>query len=395
MKINYFQSGGSTPYRTAHPESVYNVSPETEILYNVIGPLSQRTIMDQAVALRSKAMNAPRTVDDDIVSKVIKGQFGNGQARIDALTKLGYNAKDVQAAVNAKLKPQVAKPAPTQDKSLDLMIQAGEKLAANKLQRQTSNLFSGIQSGVTTQNQYPAMLQWQRANDQAAMQSDMATNPQNYFGTDQASANALKMQSLNNIEKTLPVAQNSVPQTAVAQANPESKKPISVWQSMAKPLPPMSTAYGHGWYKEGGKINYFQAGGQMQQDPIAEVISGLIQNPQQTIQALSQSKDANAIVQEIVKRAKAGDQQAAQAVQVLQQIMQQQQAPAAKNGAKLDYFRRLRGKCPQGEEMVYMKNGGCMCQKKVDGGKQETPQKKQFFTKKPLDKCGGKMKKKK
>lgn len=392
MKINYFQQGGSTPYRTAHPESAYNVSPETEALYNIIGPLSQRTMMDQAIALRNKTMTTPRTVDDDIVNKVIRGQFGNGQARVDALTKLGYNAKDVQAAVNAKLKPQASKPAPAQDKSLDLMIQAGEKLAANKLQRQTSNLFSGIQSGVTTQNQYPAMLQLQRANDQAAMQENMAANPQNYFGTDQASANALKMQSLNNIEKTLPVPQNNVPQTAVAQAKPESKKPNGVWQSMAKPLPSMSTPYG--WYKEGGKVNYFQAGGQAQ-DPIAEVISGLIQNPQQAIQALSQSKDANAIVQEIVKRAKAGDQQAAQAVQVLQQVMQQQQAPAAKNGAKLDYFRRLRGKCPQGEEMVYMKNGGCMCQKKVDGGKQEAPQKKQFFTKKPLDKCGGKMKKKK
>ena len=385
MKINYFQQGGSTPYRTAHPESAYNVSPETETLYNVIGPLSQRTMMNQAIALRAKTMNTPKTVDDDIVSKVIRGQLGNGQARIDALTRLGYNAKDVQAAVNAKLKPQASKPAPAapaEDKSLDLMIQAGEKLAANKVQRQTSNLFSGIQSGVTTQNQYPAMLQWQKANDQAATQEDMRTNPQNYFGTNQASANALKMQSLNNIEKTLPVAQNSVPQTAVAQT-----KPNNVWQNMAKA--PMT----HGWYKEGGRIK-FQAGGQMQ-DPIAEVISGLIQNPQQTIQALSQSKDANAIVQEIVKRAKAGDQQAAQAVQVLQQVMQQQQAPAAKNGAKLDYFRRLRGKCPQGEEMVYMKNGGCMCQKKADGGKQEASQKKQFFTKKPLDKCGGKMKKKK
>jgi hypothetical protein len=40
MKINYFQSGGSTPYRTAHPESAYNVSPETEKLYDIIGPLS-------------------------------------------------------------------------------------------------------------------------------------------------------------------------------------------------------------------------------------------------------------------------------------------------------------------------------------------------------------------
>lgn len=155
--------------------------------------------------------------------------------------------------------------------------------------------------------------------------------------------------------------------------------------------------------KHGGLLK-FQIGGQMQ-DPIADVISGLIQNPQQTIQALSQSKEANAIIQEIVKRAKAGDQQAMQAVQVLQQVMQgqqQQQAQMAEKGAKLTYIKSLRGICPEGEELTYMKKGGVMCpvcKKKAQA--KEKVNKKEYFKKSskkgedgmkaPLAKCGKKV----
>ena len=130
----------------------------------------------------------------------------------------------------------------------------------------------------------------------------------------------------------------------------------------------------------------FQMGGQVQ-DPIAQVIQGLIQNPQQTIQALSQSKEANAIIQEIVKRAKAGDQQAAQAVQVLQQAIQgqnqQQQPQVAEKGAKLTYIKSLRGICPEGQELTYMKKGGVMCPvcKDKEGGKTPKAEKKEFFGK--------------
>lgn len=186
---------------------------------------------------------------------------------------------------------------------------------------------------------------------------------------------------------------NNQPQTPTIQTKPLSMWQ-TIWQNMAKPLPSMSASYS--WrYKKGGKMNYFQQGGQMQQDPVGQVIQGLLQDPQATMQALSQmqgqqggKEQVNAILQEIVRRAKGGDQQAVQAVQVLQQAMQgqqqtqpaPQQAQIAEKGAKLNYFRKLKGLCPEGEEMVYMKNGGCLCQKKKDGGEAKI-NKKQFFGK--------------
>ena len=60
-----------------------------------------------------------------------------------------------------------------------------------------------------------------------------------------------------------------------------------------------------------------------------------------------------------------------------------QQAPAAKNGAKLNYLKQLKGKCPEGEELVYMKKGGVVCPvcQKKKGGEVKNENKKQFFGK--------------
>lgn len=44
-----------------------------------------------------------KRVDDAIVQAVIRGNYGNGEARKTALAKAGYNPSEVQAAVNAKL----------------------------------------------------------------------------------------------------------------------------------------------------------------------------------------------------------------------------------------------------------------------------------------------------
>lgn len=45
-----------------------------------------------------------KTVTDSIVNDVIRGKYGNGQARKTALTNAGYNYSEVQSAVNAALK---------------------------------------------------------------------------------------------------------------------------------------------------------------------------------------------------------------------------------------------------------------------------------------------------
>ena len=78
--------------------------------------------------------------------------------------------------------------------------------------------------------------------------------------------------------------------------------------------------------------------------------------------------------------AKEGDGSAMQALQTLQELMQGSQK--AKLGAKLNYIQKLKGICPEGEELVYMKEGGrvCpVCQKKAEkaqGGKKLEEKKK-------------------
>lgn len=47
--------------------------------------------------------NATKSIDEAIVLAVIRGDYGNGADRVSNLTNAGYNASEVQAAVNKKL----------------------------------------------------------------------------------------------------------------------------------------------------------------------------------------------------------------------------------------------------------------------------------------------------
>jgi hypothetical protein len=73
-----------------------------------------------------------------------------------------------------------------------------------------------------------------------------------------------------------------------------------------------------------------------------------------------------------MQAAQQGDQQAAQLAEMIMQIANQMQGGApqsARNGAKLNYIKRLKGECPEGYEMAYFKAGGKVCkkcQKKVE-----------------------------
>lgn len=62
-----------------------------------------------------------------------------------------------------------------------------------------------------------------------------------------------------------------------------------------------------------------------------------------------------------------------QAAQIIKQILGQGQM--AKLGAKLQYIKSLKNKCPNGTELVWFKKGGRLCktcaQKHEDGGKQK------------------------
>ena len=109
----------------------------------------------------------------------------------------------------------------------------------------------------------------------------------------------------------------------------------------------------------------------MNQEQIAQLIQLLIQ--------AGAAQDENSAMQ-LIQSASQGD---AQAQQIIQDVVGQAQAQVARQGAKLNYLKRLKHICPEGEELTYYKVGGKVCKKCMKcGGK---PQ---------MDKCGGKAKKK-
>ena len=74
--------------------------------------------------------------------------------------------------------------------------------------------------------------------------------------------------------------------------------------------------------------------------------------------------------------------------QLLDMVYQQAQgqAQAARRGAKLNYLRRLSGKCPEGYELQYFKAGGRVCSQCVAKKKVQ----KESCGKKIKKNCGGK-----
>ena len=134
---------------------------------------------------------------------------------------------------------------------------------------------------------------------------------------------------------------------------------------------------------------------QMQQQ-IVQLVQAAMQGDQQAQQQ----------IQQIMQAAQQGDQQAAQIAQMIQQVaqelasqQQEQQTQIAKFGAKLNYLRQLKGKCPYGYEMQYYQSGGKVCKKCVkkqqDGGTSTTDNESVITRfKTESAKCGKKLKKK-
>lgn len=126
-------------------------------------------------------------------------------------------------------------------------------------------------------------------------------------------------------------------------------------------------------------VSRFQQGGQAQ-DILTQVIGGLIQDPETTIQKLSEAEQSQPgtlkqIYTAIGQMAEQGSQEAAQAKEILDQAMNQQ-AQSARHGAKLNYIKRLQGICPEGYTTQYFKIGGRIYSQMI-----------------PMSRCGSKMKK--
>lgn len=125
-------------------------------------------------------------------------------------------------------------------------------------------------------------------------------------------------------------------------------------------------------------IKYFQEGG---------AIDAKQQMQQIFMSYLSQkynTDDINTLIQKLQSTpGEQGETKLEDEMIEFKQVLQQGEPQMAKDGAKLNYLKQLRGQCPEGTELKYFKEGGTICSKCVkaqNGIKTKKPQ-KQYFKK--------------
>lgn len=127
------------------------------------------------------------------------------------------------------------------------------------------------------------------------------------------------------------------------------------------------------WDKRGGVLNKYQQGGQMgnQEELQKAFMAFLVQDAQSQGIQIQTEEDFQSYIQQLGEEGLAAKQQ---------EFMQKMQGgQMARLGAKLQYYKSLKGSCPEGQEMVFFKEGGRICKacqgkKMEDGG--QTPKKK-------------------
>ena len=127
-------------------------------------------------------------------------------------------------------------------------------------------------------------------------------------------------------------------------------------------------------YQEGGQLSNTQQQGLQYLAQMYAQQTG--KDPQQDQEGFMQ------FVQQLAQQA--GVQDIGQLLDLVYQ-QAQGQAQSAKRGAKLNYLKKLTGKCPEGQQLVYFKAGGRVCSKCMA--------KKQNGDVIEEEKCGAKMKK--
>lgn len=131
----------------------------------------------------------------------------------------------------------------------------------------------------------------------------------------------------------------------------------------------------------------YQAGGATQGSILQEIAKLPQEQQKQIMMAFgkwAQSKGLN--IQQLQ-----GNEQALE--QALTQFLQEMQGTQkARLGAKLNYLRTIKGSCPEGQELVYFREGGRVCKKCIQ--KNAYSSKGMAAIKAFKDKCGSKMKKK-
>lgn len=179
-------------------------------------------------------------------------------------------------------------------------------------------------------------------------------------------------------------------QTAAATSG-WTGNPPAVGSGAASRYMDMARAMVAAGQKHGGKLTrmkYFQQGGsvaaqqvaqeqaQEQQARLNEMFMALAKNPKETLMALQKQGVQPKQVIELAQKMADKNPAAKEALAALSQMSQM--TPAAKQGTKLEYIKRLRGECPEGYEARTYKIGGKVCKKceKIEA-----------------EKCGGKAKK--
>ena len=106
-------------------------------------------------------------------------------------------------------------------------------------------------------------------------------------------------------------------------------------------------------------IKYFQQGGQVtDQQQMQEMFMQYLAEKYQT-------EDIDTLVQQLQSTpGENGETKLEDELMEFQQVLQQGGQPqVAKNGAKLEYLKKLKGLCPEGTEVSYYKNGNKICSK--------------------------------
>lgn len=120
---------------------------------------------------------------------------------------------------------------------------------------------------------------------------------------------------------------------------------VNMWNSRESSARPLSMGYGRTTaYQQGGKL----------EDPQKAFVAYLIQ-----VSGAQSEQELNDFIQSLGEDGL--KQQYQQFIQTMQNGTQ-----SAKNGAKLNYIKSLRGVCPEGFELGYFKEGGQICAKCVE-----------------------------
>ena len=158
------------------------------------------------------------------------------------------------------------------------------------------------------------------------------------------------------------------------QTNTPVYKPKNIFMETGKAI--HNTFGNANKHKNGGNINKYQQGGNMNDQELQKAFMAyLIEDAATQGMQIQSEQDLQAYAQQLGEEGLKAK---------YQEFMQKMQGGVkAALGAKLNYIHKLKGNCPDGYEMVYMKEGGrvCpVCQQKAQGGKKLEEKKKNVIS---------------